>query len=178
MALPASMASLMYPAIFAAMVVTQREPPLLERALAATPRDSFWPVKSTRPPAVKALPRCALAGTAERDARDTRVCFTPTGARPAIVTLIAAMVSGVYVKYAYGWNVGVGDSADAFHGDGRGRSDRHTRVCAHPPFSFTFRPACECRTDGIFFQRRLALSPPLLLPRLVRARTPRRVVEG
>ena len=165
MALPASMASLMYPAIFAAMVVTQREPPLLERALAATPRDSFWPLKSTRPPAVKALPRCALAGTAERDARDTRVCFTPTGARPAIVTLIAAMVSGVYVKYAYGWNAGVGDSADAFHGDGRGRSDRHTRVCAHPPFSFSMnRPACECRTDGFFSREDLRSLPPSSYP--------------
>lgn len=134
MALPASMASLMYPAIFAAMVVTQREPPLLERALAATPRDSFWPLKSTRPPAVKALPRCALAGTAERDARDTRVCFTPTGARPAIVTLIAAMVSGVYVKYAYGWNAGVRDSADAFPSPRRPRSvgRQRSNTATHP----------------------------------------------
>ena len=40
MALPASMASLMYPAIFAAMVVTQRSR-RSERALAATPRDSL-----------------------------------------------------------------------------------------------------------------------------------------
>jgi len=34
-----------------------------------------------------------LTGIAERDARETRVCFTPTGARPAIVTLIAAILS-------------------------------------------------------------------------------------
>jgi hypothetical protein len=37
LALPASMASLMYPATFAAMEVTQREPPLRE-VDAATPR--------------------------------------------------------------------------------------------------------------------------------------------
>ena len=59
---------------------------------------------------MKALPRCALAGTAERDARDTRVCFTPTGARPAIVTFIAAMVSGVYEvrvrMECRGWRLG------------------------------------------------------------------------
>lgn len=160
-ALPASMASLMYPATFAAMEVTHLEPALREPG--ATPRLSCWPLKSTRPPAVKLEPSDALTGIAERDARETRVCFTPTGARPAIVTLIAAMVSGVYVKYAYGWNVGVGDSADAFHGDGRGRSDRHTRVCAHPPFSLS-RPACECRTDGFFSREDLRSLPPSSYP--------------
>ena len=89
-AFPASMASLMYPATFAAMEVTHLEPPLREPG--ATPRLSFCPLKSTRPPAVKLEPRDALTGIAERDARETRVCFTPTGARPAIVTLRAAIL--------------------------------------------------------------------------------------
>ena len=91
--MPASMASLMYPATFAAMEVTHLEPALREPG--ATPRLSCWPLKSTRPPAVKLEPSDALTGIAERDARETRVCFTPTGARPAIVTLIAAMVPGI-----------------------------------------------------------------------------------
>ena len=89
--MPASMASLMYPATFAAMEVTHLEPALREPG--ATPRLSCWPWKSTRPPAVKLEPSDALTGIAERDARETRVCFTPTGARPAIVTLIAAILS-------------------------------------------------------------------------------------
>lgn len=89
--MPASMASLMYPATFAAMEVTHLEPALREPG--ATPRLSCWPLKSTRPPAVKLEPSDALTGIAERDARETRVCFTPTGARPAIVTLIAAILS-------------------------------------------------------------------------------------
>lgn len=42
---------------------------------------------------MKALARCALTGTAERDARETPVRFTPTGTTPGIVTLIAAIVS-------------------------------------------------------------------------------------
>ena len=90
-ALPASMASVMYPATFAAMEVTHLEPALREPG--ATPRLSCWPWKSTRPPAVQLEPSDAVTGIAERDARETRVSLHPHGREAAIVTLIAAILS-------------------------------------------------------------------------------------
>ena len=68
------------------MLVTQREP-LRAPAAGATATESLCPSRLFPPPDVKAEPRCALAGAAAATRR-ARCCFTPTGARPAIVTLL------------------------------------------------------------------------------------------
>ena len=117
------------------MVVTQREPPLLERAPAATPRDSFWPLEINAATRGESAAEVRLGGHRRARRAGHARLLHPTGARPAIVTLIAAMVSGVYVKYAYdgmpGWRLG-----RRFSRRRRGRSDRHPRVRASSIFIF------------------------------------------
>jgi hypothetical protein len=95
-AVPASIASLMYPAIFAAMVVTQREPPRLDPGAGASADTlSLCPsICFPKPAPVNEEDSDAGAAAARGEARAR---FTPTGATPAMVTppIMAAIVSGV-----------------------------------------------------------------------------------